>query len=89
MVGSQRTDLDGRIVGVTQDVRKEHGFLSFLLPAHGAGASPTNVYFKLVSFESLGFFVTGSGSLTYVIQTIFSFPQALMINGIVQDTSCV
>jgi len=31
---------DGRIVGVSQEVPKEHGFLSFLLPAHGAGASP-------------------------------------------------
>jgi len=80
---------DGRIVGVSQDVPKENGFLSFLLPTHGAGASPTRVYFGLVSFESLSFFVTMSETLTYVIQTTLSFPQALMVNGIVQGTSCV
>jgi len=80
---------DDRIVGVSQELPNENGFLSFLLPARGAGASPAKVYFELVSFESLSFFVTGSESLTYVIQTTFSFPQALMVNGIVQGTSCV
>ena len=44
---------DGRIVGVSQEVPKENGFLSFLLPAYGAAASPARVYCELVSPKSL------------------------------------
>jgi len=54
---------DGRIVGVSQEVPKENGFLSFLLPAYGVAASPAKVYCELVSLKKLEFLVTGS-SLT-------------------------
>jgi len=46
---------DGRIVGVSQEVPKENGFLSFLLPAYGAAASPARVYCELVSPKGLTF----------------------------------
>jgi len=46
---------DGRIVGVSQAVPQENGFLSFLLPADGVAASPAEVYCELVSFEGLSF----------------------------------
>lgn len=43
----------GRIAGVSQEVPKENGFLSFLLPAYGVAASPAKVYCELVSFKTL------------------------------------
>ena len=46
---------DGGMVGVSQEVPKENGFLSFVLPAYGEAASPAKVYCELVSLESLGF----------------------------------
>ena len=53
----------GSIVGVSQVVPQVNGLLSFLLLAHGAATPPpAEVYCELVSFESFGFHVTGSGS---------------------------
>jgi len=46
---------DGRIVGVSEEVPKENGFLSCLLPAYGVAASPAKVYCELVSIKSLSF----------------------------------
>jgi hypothetical protein len=50
---------DSSIVGVSEQVPKEDGWLLFSRPENGTTVSPAKVYCKLVSSKKLGFSLTG------------------------------